>query len=141
MIRALALYERAEGEVLVTADELKSHAFGPRPSVEIIAAVQGEKVVGAALFYEKYSTWKGPAMHLEDLIVAEELRSQGIGHQLMKALAAIALERGYRRMYWQVLDWNEPAIRFYKRYGTELDGEWYNAWLEKPALTSLTESK
>lgn len=130
LIRELAVYEKAAGEVLVTQDELAAHAFGEKPLVEILVAEMKGVVAGAALFYEKYSTWKGPALHLEDLIVAEAHRGAGIGAALLDEVLRIGRERGYRRVYWQVLHWNTPAMRFYGRYSAHFDDEWVNVYVE-----------
>jgi ribosomal protein S18 acetylase RimI-like enzyme len=130
LIHELAVYEKAAGEVLVTANELREHAFGEKPFVEIIVAAADDEIYGAALFYEKYSTWKGPAIHLEDLIVAENHRGAGIGAALLDEVLRIGNERNYRRVYWQVLDWNTPALRFYERYNARFDAEWVNVYVE-----------
>lgn len=133
LIEDLAHFEKAADEVLVGADDLREHAFGPKPYVEIIVAERDEQLVGAALFYVKYSTWKGPALHLEDLIVAESERSRGVGSLLLEEVITVARARGYRRVYWQVLDWNVDAIRFYERHGAEMDPHWINAYVDVDA--------
>lgn len=130
LIRELAVFEKAENEHLVTAEELKDHAFGERKFVEIIVADVHGEVTGAALFFEKYSTWKGPAIHLEDLIVAESHRGKGIGAALLDEVIRIGKSRNYRRVYWQVLDWNTDAIRFYERYKAKFEAEWLNVYVE-----------
>ncbi len=130
LIHELAVYEKAAHEVLVSSEELRRHAFGEKPFVEIVVAERGGNIVGAALFYEKYSTWKGPAIHLEDLIVKELERGHGIGAALLEAVIATAKSRGYRRVYWQVLEWNEPAIGFYKKYSAHFDPEWLNVHID-----------
>lgn len=137
LIHELAVYEKAADEVLVTAKELRQHAFGVKPFVEILVAEHENEVLGAALFYEKYSTWKGPAIHLEDLIVAERERSKGIGALLLDEVLRIGAERKYRRVYWQVLDWNTPALRFYKKYKAHFDPEWVNVHVELNNKQSL----
>ncbi len=130
LIRELAVYEKAADEVLVTESDLREHAFGSKRYVEILVAEVNGKILGAALFYEKYSTWKGPAIHLEDLIVAEDARGGGIGAALLNEVLRIGAERGYRRVYWQVLDWNTAAMRFYERYQASFDAEWVNVYVE-----------
>jgi len=130
LIQELAVYEKAAHEVLLTAEALREHAFGAKPYVEMIVAVAEQEVVGAALYYEKYSTWKGPAIHLEDLIVKEAHRNHGIGAALLEAVLDKGRERNFRRVYWQVLDWNAPAIRFYEKYGAHFDPEWLNVHIE-----------
>lgn len=130
LIRELAVFEKAEKELLVTAEELQEHAFGEHPFVEILVAEVNREVRGAALFYEKYSTWKGPAIHLEDLIVAEAHRSKGIGAALLDEVIRTGKSRNYRRVYWQVLDWNTDAVRFYERYKARFEAEWLNVYVE-----------
>ncbi len=134
LIRELARYERAEKEVEITQDQLAEDAFGENPIVEIWVAEMEREVVGAALIYEKYSTWKGRSVHLEDLIVAEEHRGQGIGKMLFEKIIGLAKERNYARMEWQVLDWNKPAIEFYQSYGAEFLNEWLDCRLSKNEL-------
>jgi len=130
LIRELAVFEKAENEHLVSAEELQEHAFGEPKFVEIIVAEVNGEVTGAALFFEKYSTWKGPAIHLEDLIVAESERGKGIGAALLDEVIRIGKSRNYRRVYWQVLDWNADAIRFYERYKADFEAEWLNVYVE-----------
>jgi ribosomal protein S18 acetylase RimI-like enzyme len=127
LIRELAIYEKAPQEVTLTEDELLLDAFGTNPIVEIIVAESDSgEILGAALFYEKYSTWKGRGMHLEDIVVKEAHRQLGIGSSLFEELMRIARDRNYARMDWQVLDWNEPALNFYRKYGAGISSEWLN---------------
>jgi ribosomal protein S18 acetylase RimI-like enzyme len=137
LIRELALYEKAADQVLVSVDELREHAFGEKPYIEIVVAEHQGVVLGAALFYEKYSTWKGPALHLEDLIVAERHRGLGLGALLLDEVIRIGKARNYRRVYWQVLDWNAPAISFYEKYRAHFDAEWLNVHIELDNKQSL----
>ena len=136
LIVALAVYERAESEVVVGIDALTRDGFGPDAIYELIVAESAGKVVGMALWYVKYSTWKGKCGYLEDLMVADDYRGLGIGKALFDAVARESAERGYLRMEWQVLDWNEQAIGFYKRLGAGLDGDWLNGKLSGQVLAN-----
>ncbi len=136
LIRELALYEKAPEAVTVSEQHFEESGFGPNPVWWALVAVvpasegQAEQVVGFALYYIRYSTWKGQRMYLEDIIVNEAWRGKGIGGLLMDALIGIAKEKQFSGMMWQVLDWNEPAINFYKKYQAQFDGEWINVSLE-----------
>lgn len=141
LICELALYEKAADEVDIDVQDLNGAIFGNKPILEVLVAELDGKVEGAAMFFEKYSTWKGKGVHLEDLVVRENLRGQGIGAALFEALMHISAERGYARMDWQVLDWNEPAIRFYKKYGAEILEEWLNGRFTREALFEWTNKK
>lgn len=125
LIRGLALYEKAPEEVVNTAEDLAVHLF----EEQICNALVAEKddfVVGFALFYTNYSTWKGKCLYLEDFYVLPEFRGSGIGSQLFDEVVKIAKDRGVKRMDWQVLDWNEPALNFYRKKQAVLDPEWIN---------------
>jgi len=126
LIRELAVYERAPGEVTNTLEDMERDGFGENPIYKFFVAENEEGIVGIALYYTAYSTWKGRTLYLEDLIVTERLRRAGIGRRLFDAVAQEAKATGARRFRWQVLEWNEPAIAFYKKIGAELDGEWIN---------------
>jgi GNAT superfamily N-acetyltransferase len=126
MIRELAVYERAPNEVTVTLEELENEGFGDRPMFEIVLAEVNGQVAGMAFYYPRYSTWKGRCMYLEDFIVKENMRGKGIGKALFDHVVKISLAFGAKRLEWQVLEWNEPAIRFYESVGAQLDGEWLN---------------
>lgn len=129
LIKELALYEKAPQEVTITLDELLEDGFCENPIYRLFVAEQENAIVGIALYYEKYSTWKGRSLYLEDIIVTESQRRKGIGHALFEAVIGVAKERNSARMEWQVLDWNEPAINFYKKYEANLDPEWLNGKL------------
>ena len=126
MIKALALYEKAPDEVEVTVKELEKDGFGPSPAYRCIVAEKDDEVVGFALYFIRYSTWKGRCVYLEDFLVNEGFRGLGIGGLLFDEMISIAKQLKVRLMTWQVLDWNEPAIGFYKKYNAEFDGEWLN---------------
>ncbi|MEM9053350.1 MAG: GNAT family N-acetyltransferase [Bacteroidota bacterium] len=134
LIVELAVFEKAPDEVDLTAAQLEFDAFGEKPIIEIIVAEEDGVVLGAALFYEKYSTWKGRGVHLEDFVVKASERRRGIGSKLFEEVMRIAKERNYARMDWQVLDWNESAIAFYKKYEAEISEEWLNGRFTKEQL-------
>ncbi|GGG45546.1 GNAT family N-acetyltransferase [Hymenobacter glacieicola] len=127
LIQELAEYERAPHEVTNTLADMQRDGFGPDPIFKFFVAEQlGGTIIGIALYYTAYSTWKGRMLFLEDLVVTEALRGTGIGKRLFDAVVAEARHTGAHRMKWQVLEWNEPAIGFYKKIGANLDPEWHN---------------
>jgi ribosomal protein S18 acetylase RimI-like enzyme len=136
LIKELALYEKAPEEVTVKFDHFVESGFGPNPVwwayvAEITNEDQSKKIVGFALYYIRYSTWKGQRMYLEDIIVTESMRGNGIGKLLFDQLIEVCKEQNFKGMTWQVLDWNEPAINFYKKYeGVNFDGSWLNGSIE-----------
>lgn len=127
LVKELAEYEKAPDEVTVSIDEFESAGFGENPVWEAYVAEIGSQVVGMALYYIRYSTWKGRRLYLEDIIVTEKHRGQGLGKLLFDKVLNISKEKGYSGMVWQVLDWNEPAINFYKKYNTTIEDGWLNA--------------
>jgi GNAT superfamily N-acetyltransferase len=129
LIKELAEYERAAHEVKITLQELENDGFGEHPLYWIILAEAEGKIVGMSFYYIRYSTWTGQNLYLEDIIVKEQYRGHGIGKLLFEATIEKAKEMNVRQMIWQVLDWNEPALNFYKKYNAELDGEWINGKL------------
>lgn len=129
LIRELAIFEKAEGQVEVGVAELEKDGFGPQPLFGFFVADTGREIAGIALYYWKYSTWKGRCLFLEDLIVQEKFRGHGIGSKLFEQVIRMAREEGVRRLEWQVLDWNQPAITFYKKHSAVLDNEWINGKL------------
>ena len=126
LIQELATYEKAPDEVTVKLDHFEESGFGPNPVWWAFVAEAQGVVVGMALYYVRYSTWKGQRMYLEDILVTEDMRGQKIGSLLFDALIIEAKEKGFNGMNWQVLDWNEPAINFYKKYNANFDPEWVN---------------
>src|SRR6266567_3857499 len=125
LIRDLATYERAPNEVTATEEQLVDVLFGERPAAEVLLAFERESPVGFALFFHNFSTWLGrPGLYLEDLFVKPERRGKGYGRALLVELAKIAMERGCGRMEWAVLNWNEPAIKFYRTLGAKPMDEW-----------------
>jgi len=126
LIQELATYEKAPDEVTVTLSHFEESGFGANPVWWAFVAEVDGVVIGMALYYVRYSTWKGQRMYLEDILVTEAMRGQKIGSQLMDALIVEAKEKGFNGMNWQVLEWNEPAIHFYKKYNANFDPEWVN---------------
>lgn len=129
LIRELAVYENAPNEVTNTVENLVNDGFGPNKVFDCFVASSNEKIVGFTLFYTSYSTWKGTCIYLEDLLVTEAWRRQGVGKLLFDAVVAVAEKRGVKRLEWQVLDWNTPAINFYKKYKTIFDTTWVDCKL------------
>lgn len=130
LIHELALFEKAPNEVIASEETLLKSGFGENPLfISWVAEMQGN-VVGMALCYIRYSTWKGPLLYLEDLVVTENARGMGIGKVLFEQCIDFAKARNYSRMVWQVLDWNEPAIEFYRRYQASFESEWLNAYID-----------
>ena len=138
LVKKLAEYERLTHLVVATGDDFRDALFGARPSVEAVLAFVGEEAVGFALFFASFSTFLGrPGLYLEDVFVEPQYRGKGVGKALLKHLAAIACERKYGRMEWAVLDWNDPAIGFYKRLGAQMMDEWTVCRLTGAALEAL----
>lgn len=137
LIMELAIYEKAPQEVTVTLDEFIAAGFGENPVWKSFVAVDGENIVGLALFYVRYSTWKGCRLYLEDFLVTENYRGKGIGKLLFDRVVQEAKEGNFNGMNWQVLDWNTPAINFYDKYGAAYESEWLNASFSKEQLEAL----
>lgn len=126
LIQELATYEKAPDEVTVSLTHFEESGFGANPVWWAFVAEANGVVIGMALYYVRYSTWKGQRMYLEDILVTEDMRGQKIGSLLFDALIIEAKEKRFNGMNWQVLDWNEPAINFYKKYNANFDPEWVN---------------
>ncbi len=126
LIHELADYEKAPEEVTVTLEHFQESGFGPNPVWWAFVAEVDGRVEGFALYYIRYSTWKGQRMYLEDILVTEQMRGKQLGKLLFDRLIVEAKEKHLKGMVWQVLEWNEPAINFYKKYNASFDGEWIN---------------
>lgn len=126
LIRELARYEHAEDEVTVSLEEFIDAGFGTNPVWKSFVAEEHGQVIGLALYYIRYSTWKGCRLYLEDFLVTESYRGRGVGKLLFDRTVQEARKQNYNGMTWQVLDWNEPAINFYKKYKSSFDGGWLN---------------
>lgn len=126
LVQELADYEKSPQEVTVDLEHFTESGFGSNPVWWGFVAEYEDQIVAFALWYIRFSTWKGQAMYLEDILVTEKMRGRGIGRMLFDRLVDEAREKRLSRICWQVLDWNEPAIRFYKKYNASFDGEWIN---------------
>ena len=141
-IRGLAEYEKLSDEVVATEASLRQSLFGPRPDAEVVIAYADDEPAGFALFFHNYSTFLGRrGLYLEDLFVKPAFRGRGVGRALLQHLARVAVERGCGRFEWWVLDWNEPAIRFYQSLGARPMGDWTVYRLTGPALEALAGNR
>ena len=131
LIRELAEYEKAPEEVTVDPKHFEESGFGANPVWwAFVVEETTSNIIAFALYYIRYSTWKGQTMYLEDIIVTESMRGKGIGKMLIEQLIEEAKVKGFKRITWQVLDWNEPAINFYKKFNAKFDPEWVNVTIE-----------
>ncbi|HET8804599.1 MAG TPA: GNAT family N-acetyltransferase [Aequorivita sp.] len=139
LIKELAVFERERDAVEVTVADLEREGFGDNPLFTSFVAELDEEIVGAALVYFRFSTWKGRTLHLEDLIVKEEKRGKGIGEALYKQVMQFAYNRGLKRVAWDVLDWNTGAIRFYERSGANIVKDWRVVHMDEKGLKNFIE--
>lgn len=130
LIQELALFEKAPEQVINTPERMLRDGFGEQPAFICFVMETDGRVQGMSLCYVRYSTWKGPCLYLEDLIVSEPYRGQGCGKALFRHTLAYAKDMGYQRLQWQVLDWNQPAIEFYTSFKASFDGQWLNSWID-----------
>ncbi len=142
LIRELAEYERAPDDAVATEEQLREVLFGKQPSAQVLVASEGEEAMGFAVYFFNFSTWLGrPGLYLEDLFVRPVARGRGYGRALLVRLAQIAQERGCGRMEWAVLDWNDPAIQFYKKLGAKPMEEWTVFRLTSDGIGELAEKR
>jgi GNAT superfamily N-acetyltransferase len=137
LINELAVYEKAPDEVTVSLEEFVNAGFGINPIWKAFVAEYDGIIQGFGLYYIRYSTWKGCRMYLEDLLVTENMRGKGLGKMIFDRLIEEAKEKKFKGITWQVLDWNEPAINFYKKYITEFDSGWINVSLSENQVNNL----
>jgi GNAT superfamily N-acetyltransferase len=137
LIKELAIYENALDEVTIKLEDLERDGFGSERLFHFLVAVNEKELVGIAFYYTRYSTWKGKILYLEDFVVKEKDRGKGIGTLLFEETVRVCKNKEYNGMAWQVLDWNEPAINFYKKYKASLSSSWLNCKLSKNQIKSL----
>ena len=140
LIMELARFEKAPHEVENTIEKMVEDGFGDEPVYGFIVAEYINQIIGLSLYYYRYSTWKGKLLYLEDLIVTEKYRNNGVGKKLLGETVKEAVKLNCTGMQWQVLDWNEPAIEFYKKLGASLDAEWVNCRLTLEQLKNYSFS-
>ena len=137
LITELAIYEREPNAVIISVDDLIRHGFSEQRFHCFVAEHKKSGIVGMALYYSRYSTWKGPTLHLEDLYVKPKFRKGGLGKELFDKVVDEAAKQNVGRMEWTVLEWNEPALNFYKKYNATLDSEWHLGTLTREQLNAL----
>ena len=136
LIKALAIFEKEPDAVEVTVQDLERDGFGEHPAFQCFVAEVNSKIEGIALIYNRYSTWKGKAIHLEDLIVNESMRGTGLGTALLDQVIKYGHALGVKRINWEVLDWNEPAIAFYEKKGANVMRDWDVVQLSEAAINN-----
>jgi GNAT superfamily N-acetyltransferase len=141
LIKELATFEKEPNAVVVTVTDLERDGFGESPLFYTFIAEENNEIVGMALYYYRYSTWKGRTIHLEDLIVKEKMRGSGLGFELYKAVIAQGKFDGVRRIEWNVLDWNTPAIEFYEKSGAKVFKDWLVAQIDEKGINAFLEKK
>lgn len=137
LIKELAAFENEPDAVITTVETLEKEGFGENPLFHVFVAEVNGKIEGMALVYYRFSTWKGRTLHLEDLIVREEMRGTGIGNALYRKVIAYAKEQGLKRVEWVVLDWNKHAIDFYERSGANILKDWYTVQMDENGITKF----
>ncbi|WP_366185253.1 GNAT family N-acetyltransferase [Flavobacterium ovatum] len=141
LIQELALFEKEPEAVEITVANLVQDAFGDNPLFEVFVAEIDNKIIGMALYYYKYSTWKGKSIHLEDLIVTASERGKGIGQKLLDKMVTLAQEEKVKRLEWNVLDWNKSAIEFYEQSGAEILKEWQLVRFDETRIINFAKKK
>ncbi|NGY36374.1 GNAT family N-acetyltransferase [Flavobacterium sp. XN-5] len=141
LIQELADFEKEPDAVLVTVDDLVRDGFGANPLFNVFVAEVESEVVGIALYYYRYSTWKGKIIHLEDLVVKDKMRGTGVGYALYSEIIKQGKRDNVRRIDWHVLDWNTPAIDFYEKSGASVYKNWYLAQMDEEAINDFVDNK
>ncbi|CAM4128839.1 GNAT family N-acetyltransferase [Zobellia nedashkovskayae] len=139
LVKELAIFEKESNAVEVTVDDLKNDGFGEKKLFHCFVGENEGAIVGMALVYPRYSTWKGPVIHLEDLIVTEKMRGSGLGSALLKEVVKYGNDLGVKRICWEVLDWNEPAITFYEKKGANVMRDWDVVQLDEKGIKSFLD--
>ncbi|MEO7978364.1 GNAT family N-acetyltransferase [Flavobacterium sp.] len=139
LIQELAIFEKEPDAVLITVDDLMRDGFGENPLFHVFVAEVNQEIVGLALYYYRYSTWKGKTIHLEDLIVKEKMRGTGLGSALYSEIMKQGKKDNVRRVEWNVLDWNTPAVRFYENSGAKILEEWRVVQMDEAGIKSFLE--
>lgn len=141
LVKELASFEKEEDAVEITVDDLVAAGFGAEKLFQCFVGEADAKIVGMALVYPRYSTWKGPVIHLEDLIVTERMRGSGLGSALLTEVVNYGNRLGVKRISWEVLDWNEPAIRFYESKGAKVMRDWDVVQLDEKGIRAFLKSR
>jgi GNAT superfamily N-acetyltransferase len=141
LIQELAHFEKEPDAVVITAEDLVRDGFGPTPLFSVFVAEVESEVVGIALYYYRYSTWKGKTIHLEDLIVKEKMRGTGLGYALYSEVIKQGKKDKVRRIEWNVLDWNTPAVEFYEKSGAKVLDEWRVAQMDEAVINYFVDNK
>ncbi|MBU2948616.1 GNAT family N-acetyltransferase [Zobellia uliginosa] len=139
LVKELAIFEKESNAVEVTVDDLKNDGFSEKKLFHCFVGENEGTIVGMALVYPRYSTWKGPVIHLEDLIVTEKMRGSGLGSALLKEVVKYGNDLGVKRICWEVLDWNEPAITFYEKKGANVMRDWDVVQLDENGMKAFLE--
>lgn len=139
LIKELAIFEKEPDAVVTTVADLEKEGFGPQPLFKCFVAEVEDKIVGMALVYFRFSTWKGKTIHLEDLIVKKEMRGTGLGSALYAEVLKYAKTQNVRRVEWVVLDWNEGAIKFYERSGAKVKKDWLTVHMDEDGITNFID--
>lgn len=140
LITELAVYEKLPDAVKLSVADLQRHGFGDQPLFHCFVAAHKGSIVGIALVYARYSTWRGPVIHLEDLIVTQQMRGKGVGKALLKKVVAYGVAQQVARISWEVLDWNEPAINFYENCGAKVLRDWDVVQMDEKAMKKFIET-
>lgn len=141
LIKELALFEKEPESVKLKLSDIENDGFGTKPLFECIVAEINKRIIGMAIYYPRYSTWNGPTIHLEDLIVSEQYKGKGIGTQLYSNFIKMAFNSGVKRVEWNVLDWNSPAINFYKKSGAKVLDNWRSVQMHRSEMKKYLKNK